>query len=139
METILLQPTKKRGAVTANFRNEYSLRKNEKFISEQLYKLSEMILQKSLSLDRRPENYGQEFKNETFEMLPCQWRCSCDAAYNHNVNSHKVDCITEQPNFKCGDVEIRWYKYIGRAMNSNRVVTLNELKKIFKKCMKSLK
>jgi hypothetical protein len=42
------------------------------------------------------------------------------------------------PNFRCGSVSLRWYKYVGRGMSSETEVTRDELKAAFKRCFASL-
>lgn len=54
-------------------------------------------------------------------------------------NSHAPQCPAILPNFRCGDLEIRWYKYIGRGMSVNRQVTREELQGVFRRCEESLR
>lgn len=72
----------------------------------------------------------------------CAVHCTCDYEKRWeefiSKNSHKDDCPTILPNFKCGDFEVQWYKYIGRGMSVNRKISRNELKEIFRKCLASL-
>ncbi len=157
---------------------EIRLGDNQAYVRKSLYDLS-MRLGK-----RYPERqvhgalggdwgYGQDFKNEVFEMHPqyydgctCGFHtrerlwlgehvhagscgldpgepCSCgvEDAYREwrKGNNHDSNCRLIIPNFKCGDVEITWYKYIGRDMTVNRPVARDELKQIFKKCRRSLR
>jgi len=67
--------------------------------------------------------------------------CGLDAEYAawRSANDHAHDCREVLPNFRCGDIEIRWYKYIGRGMSVNRPVTRRELVKAFAKCRQALK
>ena len=67
-------------------------------------------------------NTGASFKNDTFEV----------EAYNWN------DDICQPYNFKWRDVEISWYKYLGRDTTINKKITPNEAKKMFDECIKSL-
>lgn len=53
--------------------------------------------------------------------------------------THASDCREVLPNFRCGDLEIRWYKYIGRGMSANRKVTGEELQRVFRRCRQSLR
>jgi hypothetical protein len=70
-------------------------------------------------------NYAIEFKNDVFEMHPYYWGTE----------------LKEQgkPNFKCGNLEIRWYKFIGRGMSCNKKLTMEEFEKTMAKCLGSLK
>lgn len=73
----------------------------------------------------------------------CAVHCTCtyDAEWSawRSANDHAPDCKEVIPNFRCGDIEIRWYKYIGRGMSVNRPVTQEELMAAFKRCRESLK
>lgn len=69
-------------------------------------------------------NAGTEFKNDVFEMR----------AYCWNEDSEEA----KLPNFKCGDIEIRWYKYLGRGTTINREVSPEEFIAVFEKCRASL-
>lgn len=42
------------------------------------------------------------------------------------------------PNFKCGDIEVRWYKWLGRSTTVNRLVTPQEVGHLLDTCLKSL-
>ena len=60
--------------------------------------------------------------NEVFSMHPYWWGDEDDPRAN-------------RPNFKCGDVEVSWYKHIGRSMSTNTKMPDNEWHKIFTKCV----
>lgn len=63
------------------------------------------------------------YKNEVFEVHAFSW-----------------DDDYEQPfNFRCGDFEVSWYKYLGRGMTMNKKITPDEAVKIFDRCIKSIK
>lgn len=80
---------------------------------------------------------GIRFKNRTFELVPFDMNCKCGpAAANHE---HRKGCPADQPNFRCGDFEIRWFKVISPRLRFNRTVSLAELEEIFLKCEESLK
>lgn len=113
------------------------------FVAQQLYKLSERIYKKGLDNESgNAHEYGKNYKNDVFEMFPYHDCCSCGSATKKTNDltgtPHKEDCIGQKPNFKCGDVEIRWYKYIGRMVESNKIVSISRYKEIFEKCKKSL-
>ena len=67
-------------------------------------------------------NTGASFKNDVFEV----------EAYNWD------DDICQPYNFKWKDVEISWYKYLGRGTTINKKITPEEAKKMFDECIKSL-
>lgn len=55
-------------------------------------------------------------------------------------NDHKKDCRIAIPNFRhfASGLEISWYKYIGRSMEINKDVNLQEWTTIFVDCINSL-
>ena len=67
-------------------------------------------------------NTGNYFKNDVFEV----------EAYNWN------DDISQEYNFKCGDIEISWYKYLGRDTTINDNFEEKYIIEMFDKCMDSL-
>lgn len=66
--------------------------------------------------------------------------CGTDERWHNWVeaHSHSPDCRVVLPNFRCEDVEVRWYKYIGRGMSVNREVPRAEWRDIFAKCFASI-
>lgn len=68
-------------------------------------------------------NTGNIFKNDTFEV----------AAYNWN------DEISQEYNFKWKDIEISWYKYLGRDTTINKEVEPQEAIQMLEECMESLR
>lgn len=68
-------------------------------------------------------NTGNSFKNEVFEAHAYSW--------NDDV---------EQPfNFKFGDMEISWYKYLGRGMSANQVITPDACCAMLDACLQSIR
>lgn len=66
-------------------------------------------------------NTGASFVCETFSVQAYSW--SDD----------------QQPfNFKCGDIEVSWYKYLGRAMTVNRDVSIAEALSVYEVCAAAL-
>ena len=63
------------------------------------------------------------FNNGTFEVHSFYWGDEPKFAYN----------------FKFRDIEISWYKYLGRGMTINRKITLDELELLYSRCVNSLK
>ena len=53
-------------------------------------------------------------------------------------HGHDSACRVVLPNFRCGDVSIHWYKYIGRGMSVNREVSRAEWRDIFARCFDSI-
>jgi len=67
-------------------------------------------------------NTGNKYKNDVFEVCAYSW-----------------DDDVEQPyNFKYKDIEISWYKYLGRGMSMNRSVDPVEAADMLNDCIESL-
>jgi hypothetical protein len=69
------------------------------------------------------DNTGNNYKNDTFEVRAFDWS-----------DNPEVDW-----NFKYKDIEISWYKYLGRGMDWNRAITLEELQEMLEDCLESIK
>jgi len=68
-------------------------------------------------------NTGNRFKNGTFEVQAYSW-----------------DEEVVQPfNFKWQDVEISWYKYLGRGCSINRPITKARAVAMFNDCIRSIR
>ena len=69
------------------------------------------------------ENTGDSFKNDVFEVNAYYW------------GDDKKEM--EKPNFKYKNIEISWYKYLGRGMDIPEL-TYEELDDMLNECLKSL-
>lgn len=68
------------------------------------------------------ENTANSFKNDVFEVQAYDW--------NEDV---------EQPyNFKCNDIEISWYKYLGRDTTINNEYEPQVIIDMFNRCLQSI-
>lgn len=68
------------------------------------------------------ENTANTFKNDVFEVQAYSW--------NEDI---------EQPyNFKCDDIEISWYKYLGRDTTINGEYEPQKIIDMFNKCLNSI-
>ncbi len=67
-------------------------------------------------------NYGSKWKCDTFEVEAYSWNEEYDQPYN----------------FKWRDIEISWYKYLGRGMSVNREVSFEEVTQMVKECLDDL-
>jgi hypothetical protein len=127
---------------------DVSLGAVERLASACLYRLSERLgilcpEEQSHGLLGGSYGYGQDFKNAVFEMHPYWWGdCTCGAGdwseEGQPAPVHTPECREELPNFRCGDLAISWYKYIGRGMSANRPTTGAEVVEVFSRCMASL-
>lgn len=68
------------------------------------------------------ENTSNSFKNNVFEVQAYDWS----------------DDIEQPYNFKCGDIEISWYKYLGRDTTINGEYEPQVIIDMFNKCLKSI-
>lgn len=68
------------------------------------------------------ENTANTFKNDTFEVQ----------AYSWDDETH------QEYNFKYKDIQISWYKYLGRDTTINKEVSPEEMIKMFDDCVKSI-
>lgn len=76
------------------------------YIADELSRVMENIAQESM-YETPFDNYGSRFECDTFAVEAYSW-----------------DEDTEQPwNFKWGDVEVSWYKYLGRGTSINQELT----------------
>jgi hypothetical protein len=69
------------------------------------------------------DNTGNRYKNDTFEVRAFDWS-----------DDPEVDW-----NFKYKDIEISWCKYLGRGMDWNRPITLEELQEMLEDCLASIR
>jgi len=69
-------------------------------------------------------NTGNSFKNDTFEVHAYYWGDDED--------------FINRPNFKCGDLEISWYKHLGRGDTINKRISRRKMEKIYLKCLISI-
>ena len=68
------------------------------------------------------ENTANTFKNDVFEVQAYSW-----------------DDEVHQPyNFKCGDIEISWYKYLERDTTINNEYEPQVIIDMFNKCLQSI-
>ena len=70
------------------------------------------------------QNTGNEFKTDVFEVHAYYWG--------------DLEELIDRPNFKCGDVEISWYKRLGRGTYINKRVSRRKMEKIYLKCLVSI-
>ena len=68
-------------------------------------------------------NTGGEYKNNTF----------CVYAYDWNEDNE------QSYNFKWKDVEISWYKYLGRGTSVNQNMSPNKINEMLEDCLQSIR
>lgn len=66
--------------------------------------------------------------------------CGAEATYLAWSASHGHDpaCPSVRPNFRCGELEVRWYKWIGRDMEMEPLVSEAAWIQLFGRCLASL-
>jgi len=106
------------------------------YIEEGLERLSEEIERiewnKTQKVFQAPtRNSGTHYKTDAFEMHAYYWGdCDCEVC--------EPSCPTKRPNFKCEDLEVSWYKYLGRGMSMNKPIDANDFFELIDKCMDSM-
>ena len=86
---------------------------------------------------------ASHFLRAICELLPTpEGRMSGDADYADEIMEvHRYwwgdDDAPEanRPNFKCGDVAIKWYKHCGRGMSTNKKMSAREWQELFIECL----
>lgn len=78
------------------------------------------------------EEYDSPFRNTGNEFI-------CDTFEVHAYYWGDDDELYDRANFKCGDIEVRWYKHVGRGPYLNKPITPDEAVAMFDKCMEALK
>lgn len=68
------------------------------------------------------ENTANSFKNDVFEVQAYSWNEDIEQSYN----------------FKCDDIEISWYKYLGRDTTINGEYEPQKIIDMFNKCLNSI-
>ena len=69
-----------------------------------------------------------------------EWTCTCGAENGWaGREHHEPTCLSVRPNFKCGDFEVRWYKYLGRGMSMNQDIDANRFFELIDKCLESVR
>src|SRR3989338_4395231 len=90
-----------------------------------------------VSFDERSNLMTKWAKTNGYADAPRGMAVYCDCGLGQEYekwrksNDHAPDCKEVLPNFRCDNLEIRWYKYIGRGMSVNREVSRKELREIF--------
>jgi len=78
---------------------------------------------------------GVDFRNEIFAMRPYHWgNCTCGVG----TGLHHESCAIRQPNFRFGNLELRWYHAIGPGMIANRPTSREEIRRIYLKSLDSI-
>lgn len=68
------------------------------------------------------DNTSNTFKNDVFEVQAYDWN----------------DEVRQSYNFKCDDIEISWYKYLGRDTTINGNYNPQKVINMFNKCLQSI-
>lgn len=77
--------------------------------------------------ERNPmSNSGESFKCETFEVNAYDWV---------ETDTPEETEIPYQINFKWRDLEVSWYKYLGRGTETNREIKPDEIAAMLEECL----
>lgn len=76
---------------------------------------------------------GNYFQNP-FENTANNFVCDAFEVYAYSWNED----IQQDFNFKCGDVEVSWYKYLGRGTSVNKQLSNDEIADLFYTCLNEL-
>lgn len=77
---------------------------------------------KKISENNPFRNTGRKWCNSVFEVNAYEWN----------------EDIIQTFNFKYKDIEVSWYKYLGRGMSINREVSEKECWEMLKECVESI-
>ena len=69
------------------------------------------------------QNTGNSYVGKNFEVYAYSWDDESNQTYN----------------FKCGDIEISWYKYLGRGTTINGDYSKDEIVAMYDKCLKEIR
>ena len=84
--------------------------------------------------DRVMWNINQKELPNPFGNTGARWKCD-----EFEVNAYDWNEDNEQSyNFKWKDIEISWYKYLGRGMSCNRDLTPQEISTMLDACLEAL-
>ena len=112
----------------SEFGQEFAVAGHQKFAVPFIWEAALYYMQRELEIlqwnktqEKYPspfENTGEDFKCDAFEVRAYSWREEI------------------QPfNFKWRDVEISWYKNLGRGMSSNKALTAEMASEMLEECL----
>jgi len=80
-------------------------------------------------------NINQKNIANPFDSSGAKWKCN-----EFEMEAYSWNDEYEQPyNFKWGDIEISWYKYLGRGMSVNKEVSLEEINDLLDSCLEAIR
>ena len=71
-------------------------------------------------------NSGNTFKCDTYEVRAYDWSWDFDLDENSPPQPY---------NFKWRDLEVIWYKYLGRSTETNRIISNDEIGTMLDECL----
>jgi len=81
------------------------------------------LLGEAVSCNNSPcDNTGERYENDVFELHAYSWD----------------EDVPQRYNFRWRDVEVSWYKYLGRGTTINQVLTSKRLREMREECMASV-
>lgn len=103
--------------------------KQFKISNELEYALAAIETRLMLRMGQIDKHYESPFRNTGSKFV-----CDTFAVEAYSWN----DEVEQKWNFKWRDLEISWYKYIGRGMSANRKMTTKEIEEMLDDCLKAI-
>jgi len=72
------------------------------------------------------DNTAENYKNKIFEVISYDWSEDYESG------------IIQPYNFKWRNLEVKWYKYLGRGMECNRQISNDEISTMLNECLESI-
>lgn len=88
-------------------------------------------------LDRVMWNITQEEYNSPFSNTGNEFTCDTFEVHSYYWGDDKK--LMNRPNFKWKDVEISWYKYLGRGTNINQDITPEKAIEMLNDCLSAVR
>jgi len=99
--------------------------KQFKISNEFEYALAAIETRLMLRMGQIDKNYESPFRN-----TGSKFACDTFAVEAYSWN----DEVEQKWNFKWRDLEVSWYKYLGRGMSANRKITRREIEEMLDDC-----
>lgn len=108
-----------------------------KYIVDDLMNLNDEI---AVAFNIRPgNNEGSNYTNNVFSMRSYYWGICEEHNETESQPTICVVCAKKcDPNFTYNDFSVSWYKYLGRGVSCNKIITREESKEMYLKCLNSL-
>jgi hypothetical protein len=103
------------------------------------YEVSEILIAALRAIEYKLDivmwNINQEEYNSPFGNTGNRFKCKVFEVQSYNWNDDEIQGY----NFKYKDIEISWYKYLGRGTTVNKAITNDEISKMLDDCLSAVK